>query len=103
MALPGVKGLNKNHPEAETRKGSYMTGFMSSEFLRILKNSYILIRILQWHKNCMIFKQEFQLKTVLVKSKEFFRILVLKNGINVCKVCTVYKNIFKNLAGWNLE
>ena len=23
--------------------------------------------------------------------------------INVCKVCTVYRNLFKNLAGWNLE
>ena len=38
-----------------------------------------------------------------MKSKEFFRILVLKNDINVCKVCTVYKNLSKNLASWNLE
>ena len=28
---------------------------------------------------------------------------MLKNSISVCKVCTVYKNLFKNLAGWNLE
>ena len=38
-----------------------------------------------------------------MKSKEFLRILVLKNDINVCNVHTVYKNLLKNLAGWNLE
>ena len=54
-------------------------------------------------KDCISFKQEFQPKTILMKTKEFFRILVLKISINVCKVCTVYKNHFKILAGWNLE
>ena len=38
--------INKKPPEAETRRGSCITGFMCSEFLRISKNSYILIRIL---------------------------------------------------------
>ena len=31
--------LNKNISEAETEEGSYITGFMSSEFTRTLKNS----------------------------------------------------------------
>ena len=31
--------LNKNLSEAETGEGSYITGFMSSEFTRTLKNS----------------------------------------------------------------
>ena len=31
--------LNKNISEAETAGGSYITGFMSSEFARTLKNS----------------------------------------------------------------
>ena len=42
--------LNKNPPEAETERGSYIAGFMCSEILRNFKNSYILIRILQWYK-----------------------------------------------------
>ena len=33
--------LNKNPPEVETGRGSYVIGFVSSEFLRIFKNSYI--------------------------------------------------------------
>ena len=39
--------LNKNQLEAETGRGYYMARFMCSEFLRIFKNSYNLIRILQ--------------------------------------------------------
>ena len=31
--------LNKNISEAETGGGSYITGFMSSEFIRTFKNS----------------------------------------------------------------
>ena len=31
--------LNKNISEAETGGGSYVTGFMSSEFIRTFKNS----------------------------------------------------------------
>ena len=33
------KPQNKNMSEAETGEGSYITGFMSSEFMRTLKNS----------------------------------------------------------------
>ena len=29
--------------------------------------------------------------------------LVLKNNVNVCKTCIVCKDLFKDLAGWNLE
>ena len=46
---------NKNPPGAETRRGSYTRGLMCSEFLRILKNSYILTRILQWYKRLNYF------------------------------------------------
>ena len=42
--------LNKNPPEAETRRDSYIRVFMCSEFLRIFKNSCILITILQLYK-----------------------------------------------------
>ena len=54
----------------------------------------------------MIFKREFKPKIVLMKSKGFFRILVLKNSINVCKVrcrlefiitAIVIKNLFRLL------
>ena len=45
-----LNSLNKNPPEAETGRGSYIVGVMSLEFLRLFKNSYILIRILQWYK-----------------------------------------------------
>ena len=38
--------LNGKSPVAETGRGSYIIGFMCSEFLRIFKNSFILIRIL---------------------------------------------------------
>ena len=37
----------------------------------------------------MIFEQELKPKTVLMKSKEFFRILVLKNSFNECRESSV--------------
>ena len=39
MKLNLLNLLNKNPPEAGSGRGSYTTGFMSSEFLKIFKNS----------------------------------------------------------------
>ena len=39
LELNVLNPLNKNTSEAETGGGSYITGFMSSEFTRTLKNS----------------------------------------------------------------
>ena len=39
LKLNPSNARNKNPPEAETGRGSYIVGFMSSEILMILKNS----------------------------------------------------------------
>ena len=69
-------------------------GFKCSEVLRIFKN---FIRLFQRHKTLHDFKQEYKFKSHLMKTKEFFRIRMLKNSIDVCMVCTVHKILFKSV------
>ena len=95
--------LNENSSEAESGRSSYMymKGFMSSEFLRIFKNSrhsdqnssaiQKAIRSLNKNSNLNMFSR------ILQNFQKLIRILVLKNSIDVCNTCTVYKKLLRTL------
>ena len=59
-----------------------------------------------WLHYLLPVKSYFYHKNVLKNSQGILKKLLVscaENSINVCKVSVENKNLFKNLAGWNLE